>query len=238
MNTNIDKIWKEFGKDIKFVSVEYQPLSNSWKVKYCDEETCNVHEECNSEMYDASKALLEWYKNLFTYKSAAEHMWKLLDKIAHLSVNNDDHIYSQISELADLRNNFIKSDGETLVWNESYKDFEQPTKTKKIDVSPATESEKVVFPDDGFPPFFTLLTSSLTINEYWGYNKEGIRIHILINYTNSENTCIDNKPINVTLDKVSPISESEFDNYYREAIAIMNAMKNGYGVDDFSKYKI
>lgn len=254
----IDEIWKLFGDDLKFVSPTFS--NGEWTIIY-DNKRGAQHVEIGTDMTQTASKLADWYAELHTYKAAAESLWNIIDAIApHIDViwkvgKDYDSVSAGIREhivtlenLCALRSDFItKQENGTIVWNPAYGDSKkkpevkqekpaQPKQKKKEGKPDPMENAKL--PDDGFPPYCMINNDNYLCSECWGHDVDGNRIHVNVNRQNHNLCVIDSIPVNANADMLVPISQSEFIDMYNEAKNIINAISMGYGVDDFTQYKV
>lgn len=239
---DINEIWKQFGNDVKKVDIKFEPENNIWRMSY--ESGINNHVEKDSDMVVCAEKMLYWYKNLHTYKAAAENMWNILDIISGVleqkeSLNKQD---SNIFELCKLRKDYINMEDGVLKWNPQYENEagtakpNKPTQTNKKTTNTEntlTKVEEPVLdmskaPNDGFPPFF-VKDSISGYQECWGFGVDGNRIHVCVDKSNPENCKIDNSIDGVNADHIIEISENEYNEMYDMACNTIMAVSMGYG---------
>jgi len=229
----IEKIWKEFGDNVKNISIEFN--DSKWRIAYKNGNDV-LFVVKDEDMTNGAKKLLEWYKDSHTFRRAAENMWLLLDHIANEFGNDSNEIYAICEE----RLQFItRNDDGELVWAEGYEEPKKPEPqsvshlekpqqdgTSWVTVASTLNAvpEVIGIIPDGFPNYFVLNTTDLTKTECYGY-VNGERMHVIVNHINSKDSVIEPKKPASDLENISSITESIFNSYYDEASAgIQSAM--------------
>lgn len=246
---SIDEIWKQFGNDVAKIAIEFEPGKNTWCVKF-KTPLCGTHVECDVDMTKAAEKTLNWYKNSHTPTYVAESLFMALTEIENATKKQErqNSFTEDILEACKLKDEFMHIvDGE-LIWNDAYKQKtvpEQkqsaPTKPQKKKPKPEPEPTNTAeAPSDGFPPYFIKSDSGFNgCTECWGYDINGKRTHVVLDQRNPQNCRIDNSLDGLDNDTTFiEINENEYNEYYDTVTNTMTAISMGFGIDDFSKYKV
>jgi len=231
----IERIWKEFGDNVKNVSIGF--IDGKWRIEYKKGNDV-LFVVRNEDMTEGAKNLLEWYKDSHTFRRAAENMWLLLDHIAKEFGNDSNEIY----EICRERLQFIsRNEDDELVWAAGYEDnvklepkqsshVEEPKKDNTSWMTAAstldTTAETVEIVPDGYPNYFTVISNDFTKTECFGY-VNGERMRVVVNHADPKNSVIEATKPTMELKNVIGITESNFNSYYDEASAgIQSAIFN------------
>jgi len=231
----IEKVWKEFGDNVKNISIEFS--DSKWRIAYKNGNDV-LFVVKDEDMTNGAKKLLEWYRDSHTFRRAAENMWLLLDHIANEFGIGNNEIY----EICEERLQFItRNDDGELVWAAGYEDRVKPepkqishveeqkrdntswmTATAASTLDPVNETVEIV--PDGYPNYFTVISNDFTKTECFGY-VNGERMRVVVNHADPKNSIIEAAKPTMETKEVIGTTESNFNSYYDEASAgIQSAM--------------
>lgn len=250
---SIDEIWKQFGDDVVKIAIEFEPGKNTWCVKF-KTPLGGTHVERDMDMIKAAENTLNWYKNSHTPAYVAEALFMVLSEIENATKKQEhqNSFTEDILEACKLKDEFMHIVEGELIWNDAYKQKpipEQKPVQEQKSSAPAKPQKKKPEPEptntaeaptDGFPPYFMKDDSGFSgRTECWGYDIYGKRAHVVLDQKNPQNCKIDNSLEGLNSDtNVVEISENEYNEYYDNVTNTMTAISMGFGVDDFSKYKV
>lgn len=223
----IEKVWKEFGDNVKNISIEFN--DSKWRIAYKNGNDV-LFVVKDEDMTNGAKKLLVWYKDSHTFRRAAENMWLLLDHIAKEYGTGNTELY----EICEARLQFItRNEDNELIWAEGYEDRKEPepqnishlekpqqdgtswtTAASTLDAVP----EVIEIVPDGFPNYFTVISNDFTKTECFGY-VNGERMRVVVNHMDPKTSVIEAAKPTMEPKDVIGITESNFNSYYDEASA-------------------